>query len=118
MDWFIDHWYWIAGAFLLFLFIRYMGQPSSSSTPQSSKLTSAQQDLLVKLIDALENVVDETVGRHYTRTDRQKIALGMVLIMATDDISPDKLIKTPGVFSEVMLRAIAALTANGQISTR
>lgn len=72
--------------------------------------------LVTKLTGALEEVVDDTVGRHYDRQDRQKIAIGMVAVMVAEKISLERMTSDPALFATVMFKSIATLTRVGEIA--
>jgi hypothetical protein len=129
MEWLAENWLWVAGGalvlFLIYLFTRPKKSSRSSrgrSVPSTRRRQPSEQEvvgvLLSKLVDALEGVVDDTVGRHYTREDRKRIAVGMVAIMTTQKISLERLVSDKSLFVAVMLKSIADLTKMGLISGR
>jgi hypothetical protein len=88
--------------------------------PKKQKQPSDQEIavMVAALVAALERAVDDTVGRNYSRPDRQKIAIGMVAVMMDDDIPLERLTSSPALFAMVMAKSIATLQSAGQISTR
>lgn len=135
MEWLADNWYWVVIVIFVFIFLwRITGRQKKpvtttrprpravrQSRPQPGRQGLTQQEvdaILVKLTNALERVVDEVVGRHFTRTDRQKIALGMIAVMVAEKIPPDRLINNSKLFVAVMLKSIDTLAKTGQISVR
>lgn len=137
MEWLSNNWLWVLiGLVLLYLVYRW-GRSYGSSSPNtntirtstptrsmpstSSSRPSKEQEMAVmgflvsKLSEALEGVVDGTVGRHYDKQDRQKIAMGMIAVMAADKISLDRMSSDPALFATVMIKSIAMLTQRGEI---
>lgn len=120
MEWLAENWLWVAGGALILLLIYFFTRPRSKRTRE---LTRAEQErlagvLMAKLTDALEGVVDDTIGRHYTRQDRKKIAMGMIAVMMADRISLEQLTSDRALFAAVMAKSVATLTAGGHISAR
>jgi hypothetical protein len=114
MEWLIQNWTWVAGAALIVFFIYLF-----TRKPRKRGLTDAEAKRVMNaLIDALENVVDDTIGQLYSRQDRQKIALGMIAVMAAEHISLEQLISSKTLFASVMAKSVAALTRTGQIVVR
>jgi hypothetical protein len=142
MEWLADNWIWVLAGIglLLLVFLWGRSRGSSSSTtnratnstvrPTPARYTSSpspsqpnrEQEmaimgfLLSKLTDAMESIVDDTVGRHYNKQDRHKIAMGMVAVMAAEEIPLDRMTADPALFAAVMIKSIATLTSIGQIS--
>lgn len=139
MEWLSDNWIWVLAGFglllLVFLWGRSRGSFPSNSTYTTPRPTptryapstptarpTADQEmaimgfLLSKLTDAMESVVDDTVGRHYNKQDRHKIAMGMVAVMASEKIPLDRMTADPALFAAVMIKSIATLTSVGEIS--
>lgn len=135
MDWLVDNWLFVGAGIVIVVLIYVFSQNSNSGSKQSTRssgvsrsgsnrnLTEAEKDrafglLLTKLSEALETVVDDAVGRYYNRQDREKIAMGMIAVMAAESISLDRMTSDGKLFAEVMLKSIATLTQMGEISTR
>ena len=113
MQWFTDNWLLIVGVLLVLVLI-YM-----FTRPKKKKLTDREMAAIVAaLINALERVVDDTIGRDYSRQDRQKIAMGMVAVMMMDDISLEQITSNPAIFAAVMAKSVATLQATGEITRR
>jgi len=131
MEWLVENWLLVAGGILVLFFVYLRARPKkgsrsrrrkSSSSSRGGQLSSAQKRavavLLSKLVNALEGVVDNTVGRHYAREDRKRIAVGMIAIITAEKISLERLISNKTLFAAVMLKSIASLTKMGMISAR
>jgi hypothetical protein len=138
MEWLSENWLWVlAGLVLLYVVYRwgrsrsarsssknYISRPAptrSAANTTSSRLTREQEMaaagfLLSRLTEAMETVVDETVGRHYDKHDRHKIAMGMVAVMAAEEVSLERMTSEPALFAAVMIQSIATLTSVGEIS--
>lgn len=130
MEWLVDNWYWVVGAIFLFILFRRATRSQKKPVvtqvrrnPTGRTLTKGEAEAAVaviisKLTNALEQVVDDAVGRHYSRADRQKIAVGMIAVMTAEKIPLERLTNNPKLFAAVMLKSIASLTESGYISTR
>ena len=114
MDWLAQNWIWVVGALVIVLIVYFV-----TRKPGSKKLSERDAERIFSaLVAALENAVDDTIGQHYTRQDRQKIAMGMIAVMATDEIPLERLISNKILFAAVMAKSVAALTSAGEISAR
>ena len=123
MDWLTDNWMWVVGGVLVvaavFVLIRSQVSSGSRRKGKLSKLSDSEKKKLVKaLVDALEGVVDDVIGRDYGRKDREKIAMGMIAVMAADDITLKQLTSNEALFAAVMLKSVKILSDKGIISRR
>ena len=71
---------------------------------------------IVALIDTFQEVVRETIGSHYTREDRTKIAIGMVAVMLAEKISVEQMSEDRAVFASVLMKSVVVLTRQNEIS--
>lgn len=132
MEWVMDNWIWIVGAVVLVYLINVFTRKPATNKParrpvqrapaqRSSNRQLSQQDadrIFNALLQALENVVDDTIGKHYSRQDRQKIAMGMLAVMATENISLEQLVSNKMMFLAVMAKSVDALTKSGVVTQR
>ena len=124
MTWLSENWIWVAGALLVVFLIYLFTRPRQPQRRSGASLGLSSVDertvafLVARISASLQSVVDETVGSHYSSADRQKIAVGMVAIMATDGISLDRIASDGALFGIVMLKSIATLTHLGEITAR
>jgi hypothetical protein len=123
MDWLADNWMWVVGGVLVvaavFVLIRSQVSSGSRRKGKRSELSDSEKKKLVKaLVDALEGVVDDVIGRDYGRKDREKIAMGMIAVMAADDITLKQLTSNEALFAAVMLKSVKILSDKGIISKR
>ena len=123
MDWLTDNWMWVVGGVLVvaavFVLIRSQVSSGSRRKGKRSKLSDSEKKKLVKaLVDALEGVVDDVMGKDYGRKDREKIAMGMIAVMAADDITLKQLTSNEALFAAVMLKSVKILSDKGIISRR
>jgi hypothetical protein len=93
------------------------GKSSSRSTRSGGGLNLNQQETaaLNSLVDVLEEIVDKVVGSTYSPGDKRKIAVGMVAVMATENIKLESIANDTKIFAEVMVKAMAHLTKSGEI---
>ena len=123
MNWLADNWMWVVGGVLVvaavFVLIRSQVSSGSRRKGKLSKLSDSEKKKLVKaLVDALEGVVDDVIGKDYGRKDREKIAMGMIAVMAADDITLKQLTSNEALFAAVMLKSVKILSDKGIISRR
>ena len=123
MNWLADNWMWVVGGVLVvaavFVLIRSQVSSGSRRKGKLSKLSDSEKKKLVKaLVDALEGVVDDVIGKDYGRKDREKIAMGMIAVMAADDITLKQLTSNEALFAAVMLKSVKILSDKGIISKR
>jgi hypothetical protein len=114
MQWLAENWLWVVGGVLLLVVIYVFTRPKKPRQPSDREMAA----MVAGLVNALERVVDDAIGRNYSRTDRQKIAIGMVAVMMSQDISLDRLTSNPALFATVMAKSVATLQSAGEISVR
>lgn len=114
MQWLNENWLWVVGGLLMLFLIYLFTRPKKRRQPTEREMAA----IVATLVGALEEVVEDTIGSHYTRQDRQKIAVGMVAVMATDGITLEQLVSNKALFAMVMAKSVATLTAVGEISKR
>lgn len=119
MAWLASNWIWILGGLLVLaaVVVFILSRRSGRRGSKGLDLDDMEQAVLVKaLVDALEGVVEDALGTRYGHKDRQKIAIGMVAVMAADDISLERLSSDKKVFVAVMLKSMTVLRQKGIIS--
>lgn len=109
MNWITDNWYWILGGLLLVGFLW-------SKRSQAPKLTQAQAAALVDaLIDTFDSILTTLLPERYSASDRRKIAVGMVAVMAARKISLDSMKNNPSLVVAVAAQSAAILAQEGHI---
>lgn len=125
--WLADNWIWLvvaAIAVIIIIVVSRKGQSPSSqpwkSGRSSGNLTLNQDEsrALNSLVDVLEEIVDKVVGSTYSSGDKRKIAIGMVAVMASENIKLEKLAEDSKMFAEVMVKSMAHLTKTGEIHAK
>lgn len=125
-SWLANNWGWLVVAAVVVIIIVAVSRKgkSSSSSYRSSggsgglNLNSEERAALNALVDALEGIVDQVLGSTYSSADKRKIAIGMVAVMATENVKLESLANDTQLFAEVMLKSITNLTKSGEIHTR
>lgn len=118
MAWLANNWIWILGGLLVLaaVVVFVLSRRSGRRSSKGLDLDDMKRAALVKaLVDALEGVVEEAVGTRYGRKDRQKIAIGMLAVMVTEDISLEQLTSDKKLFVAVMLKSMTVLWGEGMI---
>ena len=110
-QWLGENWTWSAAAVGILIVIYALTRPKK---PSFSNHNAGA--IVAALVSALENVVDGTIGSHFSQVDRQKIAVGMIAVMATDNITLEQLISDKRLFAAVMAKSVATLVSAGEIS--
>ena len=92
MEWIFSNWYWVAGVIFVAALLLSGKKASTPVQPKSSSDFSPEEKaLLVMVVDGLESVLEQIVGKRFGKEDRIKIAAGMIAIMATMDLPLGKL---------------------------
>ncbi len=110
MNWLSHNWYWVLGLIALVIFIW-------SKSRKTSKLSPEQASALVDvLVQAFDSILANMLGNHYSALDRRKIAVGMVAIMASKNITLEKMKNNPDLVITVAAASAAVLTQCGEIA--
>lgn len=107
--------------FMVINFFYNLGKESNTGGNVAAKrqISDAEAKKAIAVVaNALEKVIDDVVGQTFGREDRQKIAVGMIAVMAAENISLNQLVNNEKTFAAVMLKSIAILKNSGQISGR
>lgn len=119
MAWLANNWIWIVGGLIVLVAVVVFVRSRRSGRGGSGDLDLDEMEraaLVRALIDALEGVIEEAIGTRYGRKDRQKIAIGMVAVMAGEDISLEQLRSDKKLFVAVMLKSMTMLWEQGIIA--
>jgi hypothetical protein len=123
-SWLANNWGWLVlAAIVVIVFIAYSrkGQSSTNryrpgkSSSGGLNLNQEESAALNALVNVLEEIVDKVVGSTYSSGDKRKIAIGMVAVMASDNIKLETLANDSKLFAEVMVKSMAHLTKSGEI---
>ena len=123
-SWLANNWGWLVlAAIVVIVFIAYSrkGQSStnryrpSKSSSGGLNLNQEESAALNALVNVLEEIVDKVVGSTYSSGYKRKIAIGMVAVMASDNIKLENLANDSKLFAEVMVKSMAHLTKSGEI---
>ena len=110
MNWLTANWYWILAAIIIVIII-------SNKARSSKHMSKAQAEALVDLlVEAFDSILTTILPDRYDSYDRRKIALGMVAIMASQNISLDKMEKNPKLVVTLAAQSAAVLVRAGQIA--
>lgn len=119
--------FWAIAIILVLSFFYNLGKESAGNNNTSSNVNRINKGgtsdaetrrALAMLANALEKVIDDVIGRSFNRQDREKIAVGMIAVMAAESISIERLINDSTLFAAVMLQSIKILTESGEIHVR
>jgi hypothetical protein len=117
MAWITENWIVIfVGLALLvgiFFFLRYLNSLKSSRNGEKIPLDS--DEAITVLVRALEEVVHQVTDQNLNRAECKMVALGMLAIMASEEISVNKLISNDELFVKVMVKSMAILAEKGVI---
>ena len=112
MEWFINNWVWCVIGFIVFVLVgRFF---SGSHTTNVSRGNA--QAVVVTIVRAFDTILADRLGDKISASDRTKIATGMVLIMARENISLERLQDRPDLFAEIAAKSMLMLTRAGELS--
>jgi hypothetical protein len=126
-SWLANNWIWLVVAAVVVIIVivsSRKGKSSSSSYRFSGgssgnlNLNQEESAALNALVNVLEEIVDKVVGTTYSSGDKRKIAIGMVAVMASDNVKLETLANDSKLFAEVMVKSMAHLTQSGEIHAR
>jgi hypothetical protein len=125
MNW---NWLWVVGIIFVIYIIWKLSQSNTSTSRTSnyrasygysnSTLNDTQAAAVVQaLVDGFSEIISRFLGGHYTSSDIRKIAIGMVAVMANENITLDQLKYNNNLVVEVAAKSAAYLTARGEIGS-
>ena len=122
-SWLANNWIWLVVAAVVVIIVivsSRKGKSSSGSSRSSGNLNLNQKEseALNALVNVLEEIVDKVVGTTYSSGDKRKIAIGMVAVMASDNVKLETLANDSKLFAEVMVKSMTYLTQSGEIHAR
>jgi F0F1-type ATP synthase membrane subunit a len=107
MNWLI----WVLIAIVVVVLISKLGKK------KNNKLSNSQAAILANaLISTFDDILTNLLGDRFSHADRRKIAMGMVAVMATENISLDRMTKDPDLVVLVAAKSAAMLAQCGEIS--
>jgi hypothetical protein len=100
-----------ANVFLLTGGLVFVGLVLYYSYPKRRKLTEEEvnNEILIRVTSVLANIINDTVGQHFTEGERYEIAIGMLTVMVNRNISIDQLFGNQQLFQEAMMESINTL---------
>ena len=126
-SWLANNWIWLVVAAVVVIIIvaasqkgkgSSSGYRSSGSSSSGLNLNQEESAALNSLVNVLEEIVDKVVGTTYSPGDKRKIAIGMVAVMASDNVKLEALANDSKLFAEVMVKSMAHLTQSGEIHAK
>ncbi len=128
MEWLGQNWWWLL---IIVVVVIYLISRSSSGSTRSSysggssfspsrlsggNISDAQATALVRaLIDAFDEILKKFLPSHYTSEHRHKIAIGMVAVMAAENITLEQMKDNPKLVIEVAAKSAVVLIKEGMI---
>lgn len=109
MNWLTNNWYWILAGIVFILFI--VGK--ASKKPEISR--ESAERLVDRLIETFDSILANVLGCRISASDRRKIAIGMVAIMAAKGITIEMMQKDPQTVVNMALESAALLLQHGEI---
>jgi hypothetical protein len=109
MDWLSQNWIWVLAAILAAVIV-VRGSRSRQAGQHPSRV------LLAAILSAFYDIIVEVLGRQYSPQDCQKIAVGMVAVMAMERLTLQDLERNPNLVLEVAAKSAVILSKNGAIA--
>jgi hypothetical protein len=113
MEWFINNWGWLIAGFIILVMVSKIFSKNNHKTQVSRQEAQA---LIVAIVQAFDTILADRLGNKISSTDRIKIATGMVLIMAKQNISLERLQNRPDLFAEIAAESMLMLARSGELS--
>ena len=115
MDWLAENWFFVIVAIIL-LFTIFGGSKNQQQKKRkrtvvdsiSSGQYSSDRQMMDRIVVAIGDVIEKVTGSTYTKTQRIKIATGMIALMHYNKITPEQFFE-PKIFVRLMIDSIKIL---------